>query len=106
MASETYFFYDENSDNNRCFKKLLKLLNSAVELEKKNNPQVFEHTDDFHCTTKSNGIMEQLAKDFSESKSDFPAWVYAVFLVGEYASNDLLSYKTKGHIEYLSEIRK
>lgn len=105
MASETYFFYDKNSDNNRRFKKLLKLLNSAVELEKKNNPEVFEHTEDFHCTAKRNDIMEQLTKDFSESTSNFPSWAYAVFLVGESAFNDSLSYERKGHTEYLSEIR-
>ena len=105
MPSETYFFYDENSDNNKKFKKFLKLLDSAIQWERQNNPEVFENSNEFHFTTKSNEIMDQLAKDFSKSISDFPKWCYAVFLVGENASIDSTAYQRRGHVEYLSEIK-
>ena len=105
MPSETYFFYDENSDNNKKFKKFMKLLDSAIQWERQNNPEVFGNSNEFHFTTKSNEFMDQLAKDFSESISDFPKWCYAVFLVGENAYIDSTAYRRKGHVEYLSEIK-
>ena len=106
MPSETYFFYDENSDNNKKFKWFVKSLDLATQWEKQNNPKVFENSNEFHFTTKSNEIMDQLTKDFAESVSDFPKWCYAVFLVGENAAIDATAYQRKGHIEYLSEIKE
>ena len=105
MSSETYFFYNEDSDNNKRLKALIKSLDDAIELEKQNNPEVFKQSNEFHFTTIPNKIMDQLAKDFAESVTDFPQWVYAVFLVGEVAYNDFDIYSRKGRAEYLEEIR-
>ena len=104
MLSETYFFYDESSDNNIKLKSFLQLLEAAIQLEKRNNPEVFENSNKFHFTIKSNEIMDQLIMDFSESVSDFTKWAYAIFLVGEESYIDSISYQRKGRSEYLAEI--